>query len=159
VKKRFMFLVLGLIVSAFALFFMWPLSFSVMFDDISDNARIYVVVNETGVKFEGGVEVPRGEVTEHIITSDSQKFQQIQQILDNFSYRRTFRTFFSDASMMGDDAGFWLSIYVIRENDTRSIITGGTREILVNSRVYRVGYWGNRANIEMMNEIRSLLES
>ena len=149
----------GLVVIALISFFMWPLSLSIVFDDISDNAVMYIVVTDTWAEVVGTVVVPRSDVTRYTLERDSEKFREIQQILDRYSYRRSLRTFFSDASMSGNDAGFWLQLYVLEEDaERRSIITGGTREIIVNTRVYRIGYWRNRANTAMMNEIRGVID-
>jgi hypothetical protein len=36
--------------------------------------------------------------------------------------------------------------------------TGGTGEIIVGNRIYRIGFQGNKANLEMMGKIRSVLD-
>ena len=157
-KKKLGLLALGAVVVAWAVIFMWPLSFSAVFDDMPDGAVIRVAINDTGIEWVDGTMVPHSELTTHAIAYGSETFGQLQQILGRYSRRRTRRTFFSDASMMGNEAGFWLTIDAFSGDDRRVITTGGTREIIVNGRVYRVGYWRNRANLQMMNEIRNLLE-
>ncbi len=40
----------------------------------------------------------------------------------------------------------------------RSAARGGTGEILIDGLVWRVGYWGDRAELAMMAELAAVLE-
>ena len=141
-KKKLIISVFGVITIVVILFFMWPLSFANVFNETADDAEMLILIT-----------IPFSDSEEYSFLADSEVFMQIQGILSNYSYRRSFRTLFGDSSMRGNDAGYWVHFYL----GERSIITGGTNEILVNASVYRLWPWGNSSNIKMMNEVRGVL--
>ena len=127
------------------LIFLWPMSFT---DAIASDTELWVQI--TDVTIENSL--PNHTVVDFVFQHDSDEYVQIMQILDRYSFRRSLRTFFSDNSITGNNVGFWLHIF----SDDKNMTSGGTGEVIVNSRVYRI-YGGITTNIEMMNEIRNVL--
>ena len=83
----------------------------------------------------------------------SPEAEAIGEILGRYSYRRSLRTPFPNTDLEGNDAGFFLHIW----GENLYISTGGTGEITVNDRVYRMGLFGNRNNLAFMEEIAAVL--
>ena len=90
-------------------------------------------------------------------SADSPAFAQIMDILSRYTYHRSFRTLAGAHWMEGNHAGFWLDVYLDHGDDRVDFTCGGTGEILIN-KVWRVGYWGDRAELAMMDELAAVLE-
>lgn len=132
--------------------FLWPLPLS---EVIHDTSNIIIAIVDTGV--ENGS--PTMDFSNYKIQSNTSEFKQIQAILKKYSYHRSLRTFFSDASTSGNAADYWLQFYVYENQMLKNYFTcGGTKEIIVNDHVYRIGYFGNHKALSMMKEIRDVLE-
>jgi hypothetical protein len=133
---------------------LWPLSLT---DAITDDAEMRIVVWDFVTNENGQFDTISADYTFQL---GSDEYIQIRRILDKYSFHRSFRSFFNDTSMSGKNgADFNLQIYFVDEGSlSKSINTFGTGEILVNDRVYRIGYWGNKKALEMMNDIRGVLE-
>ena len=152
-KKKIILSLIGLAVIIFGLIMLWPLSLT---NALTNNDEVRIIVWDLGMKENGQFDTTS---TDYIFQQDSEEYKQILQVLGKYSFHRSFRSFFNDTSMTGNDAGYVLQIYFIEEDKlSKSIITGGTGEITVNERVYRIGYWGNKKALVMMNEIYSVLE-
>ena len=153
-KKKIIFSLLGLAVIIFGLIMLWPLS---LIDAITDNAEMRIVVWDFETKENGQFDTIS---TDYTFQPGSDEYIQILRILEKYSFHRSFRSFFNNTSMSGENgANYNLQIFFIDEGSlSKSIITGGTGEIVVNDRVYRIGYWGNKRALEMMNEIRCVLK-
>ncbi len=145
-KKKIVICVLILVIVVIGMVSLWPLSFSGI---IADDADLIVVRTDAEIEDDA----PKHTVTNYQFQPDTTEFAQIKQILNNYSFHRSLRTFFDDASIDGNDARYWLHIYSGENN----ITCGGTGEIIVNSHVYRIGYWGNKTALSMMEEISDLL--
>ncbi len=145
-KKKIAICALALITVVTSIVFLRPFSFS---DVIMDNTDLFVVYIDTAL--ESGM--PKHTTTTYQFQPGSEEFAQIEQILNNYSFHRSLRTFFNDASMDGNDAGYWLHLY----SGENTILCGGTGEIVVNDHIYRIGYWGNETALSMMGEISKLL--
>lgn len=91
------------------------------------------------------------------------EFNDIIDCLSKYSYHFSIGTlgaiFSASSSMEGNDAGYWVNIYLDTDSERYTILCGGTGEIMVDDIVYRVGYWGNNKAISMMEEIRSIINS
>jgi hypothetical protein len=158
VKKKLILSTLGLVIIVFVLLFALPLSFDEVFDGISDDADIYILITDSWIESVGNEVFPRLEFGEYRLQSDSEELNDIREILSRYSYRRIFRTLLSDAPTLGNDAGYWIQIWV-HDPEWRVVLsTGGTGEIIVGNRIYRIGFRGNKVNLEMMGEIRSVLD-
>ena len=95
--------------------------------------------------------------TKETYSADSSEFAQIMDILSRYTYHRSFRTLTKANNVGGNHAGFWLHVYLDHGNDRLAFTCGGTGEILIDV-VWRVGYWGDRAELAMMAELAAVLE-
>ena len=117
--------------------YLWPMSFS---EQAADDAQMRIVM------------VGKNEpLSTYIFLPGSDEFKQIQQILGNYSYRRTPRTFLGGNYY---EAGDWL-LYLF--SDGGGFDFGVMGEANVRGRIHRIGYSGNRKAEEMMNEFREVL--
>ena len=95
--------------------------------------------------------------TKETYSADSPAFAQIMDILSRYTYHRSFRTLAGAHWMEGNHAGFWLDVYLDHGDGRVDFTCGGTGEVLID-RVWRVGYWGDRASLSMMDELAAVLE-
>ena len=153
-RKKIIFSLLGLAIITFGLIMLWPLSLT---DAITDGAEMQIIVVDLGASENGQFDTTS---TSYVFQPGSEEYIQIRQILDKYSIHRSFRSFFKETSISGrNGADYNLQIYFVENgNLSKSINTLGTGEIAVNDRVYRIGYWGNKKALAMMDEIRSILE-
>ena len=91
-------------------------------------------------------------------SSDSQEFAQIMDILSRYTYHRSFRTLAGANNTDGNHAGYWLHVYLDHGDDRVDFTCGGTGEVLIDGLAWRVGYWGDRASLDMMAELAAVLE-
>jgi len=145
--KKFIGLAIGLFFIALGLFFLWPLSFS---GALNNDVELRIVI--TDISLVNGS--PDHTISNYAIQPSSDSFESIWKVLNSFSFHRSIRTLFRDASINGNSSGYWLYLY----SGEKMIISGGTGDIIVNGKVYRVGYWGNKSDMEMMDEIRGTLD-
>lgn len=113
----------------------------------------------------GIADMGKGEIayTSFEYSELDKEFNDIKDCLSKYSYHfsiGTLGTIFSTSpSMEGNDAGYWVNIYLDTDSERHTIMCGGTGEIMVDNVVYRVGYWGNSKAMSMMEEIRSIINS
>ncbi len=146
-KKRVIVILILTILIAFSAFLLWPYSFSAIAPDCTSITVMYIDNtlehdNETKV-FEIGTE----------------KFAEIQRVLESYTYHRSFRTFSHDSTMEGNHAGYWLHIYLDTGDDRKVIVCGGTGEISIDGRIYRVGYWGDDPSLSWMSKVVEIFYS
>jgi len=147
-KKKFITITIILIFLIIGIIFLYPLSFENIISSNDDLGVVYI-------KNVGSDGKPQHESTDYYYKSDSEEMKQIQQILRKYTYHRGLRSWSKNNLMEGENgSGYWLHLY-FGEN---SIISGGTGEIIVNNYIYRIGYWGNKKAITLMEEIRKVLE-
>lgn len=146
-KKKVALLLSGLAVIACCLVFWWPLSLTKV---INDDASLYIIIVD--MSLEGGK--PQQLVTNYYLEPESDELLQIKQVLARYSYHRSWCTLFISPSQEKSPVDY--VIVMIQEGHI--ISTGGTVQISVSTRQYRLGFWGNKTNIRMMNEIRGVLE-
>ena len=96
--------------------------------------------------------------TQETYSSDTAEFNQIKDILSRHTYHRSFRTLAKAHNVGGNHAGYWLHVYLDHGDDRVDFTCGGTGEILIDGLAWRVGYWGDRAELAMMAELAAVLE-
>ena len=139
-------LIFAVVLLALVLYFR-PLSFpELSFEDV-DNLNIHKV----DLLFENGS--PSMDSTMYDFEEGSPEAEAIGEILERYSYRRSLRSLIRVTDISGNDAGFFLHLW----NDDLYLCSGGTGEITVNHRVYRMGLFGNRNNLAFMEEIAAVL--
>lgn len=146
-KKKIIIGVIILIFLVTGIIFFYPLSFKKIVINNYDLNVVYIKVDIINGK-------PQQNSTNYYYKAGSEKTRQIQQILRKFSYHRGIRSWSKNNTLEGNDAGYWIQLYSGESN----IICGGTGEIIVNSHVYHIGYWGNKKALALMGEIREVLD-
>ena len=96
--------------------------------------------------------------TKETYSADSPELAQIMDILSRCTYRRSFRTLAGANSTEGNRAGYWLRVYLDHGDDRVDFNCGSTGEILIDGLAWRIGYWGDRASLAMMQELSDILE-
>lgn len=145
-KKRILMGILILAAACCVAFFLYPQSFAKLTAGSS-------VITITAVKND----LEHTLIREGAFEADSDAYTVLRYTLDSYSYHRSLRTIFSDASMSGNDAGYWLYIYIDHGAERTAITCGGTGEIIINDRVYRMGYWRNKTALAFMEDILAIL--
>lgn len=144
--KKFYGCLIALLLFAAVLFFLWPRSLGAVDMEIQ-SVRIQIIERE---QERVTVEFPE----------NCREIQEILQVLDQYSYHYSVRTipgfFENGTSLKGNDAGFWVYIDLYSkpnyQGDSIGIISGGTKELAFDNAVWRIGYWRNHKNLELMNE-------
>lgn len=155
-KKRILKTVLILILLSTLLMFLWPRSF--LSNIAAEIKSIQIVVIETNFE--------HNQAT-HTFNIGTPEFDAIMEVLDSYSYHTSIGTISNHirktAHIEGNDARYWLNIYLYTEpdcyGDCYSILSGGTGEIIFDYGVYRMGYWGNKTHLEFMTEICQVVDS
>ena len=96
--------------------------------------------------------------TKETYSADSSEFNQIMDILSCYTYHRSFRTLMRANNVGGNHAGYWLHVYLDHGDDRVDFTCGGTGEVLIDGLAWRVGYWGDRASLSMMDELAAVLD-
>ena len=96
--------------------------------------------------------------TQETYSADSPELAQIMDILSRYTYHRSFRTLTKANNIEDNHAGFWLHVYLDHGDDRVDFACGGTGEVLIDGLAWRVGYWGDRAELAMMDELAAVLE-
>ena len=132
-------------------FFLWPLSVSGRLPVASGATVIW---NEVNWPNGDGSDVTMVPVS-YSLAASSQEALALEAILKKYSCHRTLRTLWGDGLLSENEGDGWLSIYA--DGGARYLISGGTGEIILNGKVYRLDDWGNQRAREMIEEIRGLL--
>ena len=138
----------ALLLLAGACYMLWPYSFV----DLQPECDSITIIIRTD-----DAEDLSYTTTRETYSADSPAFAQIMDILSRYTYRRSFRTLAGAHWMEGNHAGYWLYVYLDHGDDRVDFTCGGTGEVLID-RVWRVGYWGDRAELAMMAELAAVLE-
>ena len=145
--KRFALLLALIALLAGVCYMLWPHSFAALQPEC-DSITIIRTDDAEDLSY---------TTTKETYSADSPAFAQIMDILSRYTYHRSFRTLTGAHWMEGNHAGYWLDVYLDRGDDRVDFTCGGTGEVLIDV-VWRVGYWGDRAELAMMNELAAVLE-
>ena len=127
----------------FALYMLWPHSFAALQPDCDS---ITILCTDTA-------EDCSLITTKETYSADSPELAQIMDILSRCTYHRTFQTLTGANSTEGNHAGYWLDVYLDHGDDRVDFTCGGTGEVLIDGLAWRIGYWGDRASLAMMQEL------
>lgn len=152
-KKRIISIAMLLVLFAGLVAFLFPHPI-INFDEPITAIKVIVAVNGVG----------KIDSTTYDYTSADDEFVVISDCLKDYSYHYSFGTLKSiislnasnSSGMEGNNAGYWIHIYLDTDTERHTITCGGTGEIMIDDIVYRVGYFGNNKQLEMMEEIRSV---
>ena len=132
-------------------YMLWPHSFADLQPECDSITLIRTVDTTEDYSF-----IPTRETYQETYFPDSAEFAQIMDILSRYTYHRSFRTLAGANNIEGNHAGYWLHVYLDHGDERMTFTCGGTGEILID-RVWRVGYWGDRASLAMMEELSEVL--
>ncbi|MCL2149598.1 MAG: hypothetical protein FWH51_01520 [Dehalococcoidia bacterium] len=149
-KQKIVLSLLCVAIVVSGLIMLWPLSFA---DAITSDAAMRIDV--TAHRLEGNLLTGTSET--YILQPDSEEFLQIQRLLDEYPYHRSFRSFSRHASISNAGSVLWIS-QVFGDGESRQVVLADNGEVIVNGHVYRMGYWGNQQALAVMGEIVSILE-
>ena len=141
-SKRFRYGFLAAFLVAVLFFFLWPLSFPTLNEDVP---------NITVIRMDASLNV---ETANKVFPRGSPEYEQVQQILSKYSYHRSILTYFADAFLKRNEGGYWIYLYLGKQGN---IICSGTGSVMLNQRVYRMGLLGGGKSRSMMAEIQQLL--
>ena len=136
-----------LLVVALCAVMLFPRSFSKTINPTED---MIILVMDMGIE-NGELQ---SKTTEYRLEPGSPMFSQISGILDKYSYHLSWKSIATNIAMHGNNPGYWLNIY----SGESVIIAGGTGEIIIGSRIYRIGYFGDKTAVSMMEDIREALK-
>ena len=143
-KKRIW--VLFLLIGTLGIWLFYPRSFYGLSENC-DTITVHFIENT----LEHGMETM-------VYTQESETFAQLQTMFQRYSYHPTFRTLGNSLPMEGNDAGYWIQMYLDTAGERTVFICGGTGEIRIEGRIYRIGYWGNKTTLAMMNDIAEICQ-
>ena len=146
--KRFALLLVLIALLAGVCYMLWPHSFAALQPECDSITIIITTDNAEDLSY---------TTTKETYSADSPEFAQIMDILSHYTYHRSFRTLAGAHWMEGNHAGYWLDVYLDHGDDRVDFTCGGTGEVLID-KVWRVGYWGDRASLAMMDELAAVLE-
>ena len=149
-KKKIFNMIFALIVLSILLAFLRPRSFLKSIDTEIKSMSVVIIENSL-----------EHEQTEYTFNVNDPEFHEIMDVLDRYPYHISLGTIsnrIQDTAHIEDNkAGYWLDIDMYteldRSGDLYSIISGGTGELIFNGEVYRMGYLGNKTNLNFMSEI------
>ncbi len=93
------------------------------------------------------------------------EYRLVLECLKEYSYHYSFGTLKNGISLIisnstgigGNDAGYWMYVYLDTATKRHTIMCSGTGEIMIDNGVYRVDYFGNSKQLEMMEKILSIV--
>lgn len=135
-------------VFCFALYMLWPHSFAALQPEC-DSITILRIDTAEDYSF---------ITTKETYSADSQELAQIMDSLSRYTYHCSFLTLAGANGTEDNHAGYWLNVYLDHDDDRANFNCGGTGEILIDDLAWRVGYWGDRASLAMMQELSDILE-
>ena len=146
--KRYLTRAAAVAALCFALYMLWPHSFAALQPDC-DSITVFRIDTAEDYSL---------TTTKKTYSADSPEFAQIMDILSRYPYHRSFRTLAGANGTEGNRAGYWLWVYLDHGGDRVDFTCGGTGEILIDGLVWRVGCFGNRASLAMMQQLSDILE-
>ena len=121
------------------------------FPELSYDAGGEVDIQKVDLSIADGA--PYMTSTRYTFAEGSPEAEAVGEILARCSYHRALRSPFPNTDLDGNDVGYWLHIW----GGDFYFSSGGTGEITVNDHVYRMGWFGNRKNLALMEEIAAVL--
>jgi len=97
---------------------------------------------------------PIVEFKEYEFEKGSEKALKIREILGGYTYHRGLRVLSWDNDLGISREGNFIQIL----SGSNTFSSGGTGEILMNSRIYSIDYWGRKKNRALLKEILDVLE-
>ena len=156
-QKGLLWAVAGLI----TLVFLWPHSFNSRFANMEEMGAIIITRDVENGKL-------MSDTYSYHFTGEDAELQQIQEIMERYTYRYCLASLFSGGDLHNNRAGYWLQLYPVDDmGGMMSIQCAGTGKVSIanvfdeasDACTYQVGWFGDRASLELMSEIRAVLEN
>jgi len=148
IKKIIVLICIAAVVSGGIVFY-WPQPFTSLFDE---NVGMYIRHTER-VFSEIGTPTLDSIDTEILIEPGTEQYDEVMKILSKYSYHRSLQTLFGGYVIRGGgNESIWIDTYP----DPISNI--GAKEILIGSKIYHLGYWGNKKSESMIRDVRAYLQ-
>lgn len=119
-------------------------------DVVSSEERLYVFHDFHDVE-DGD---PILEYKEYEFQKGSVEAVKIREILGGYTYHRGLRILSWDNDLGTSEEGNFIQIL----SGSNTFSSGGTGEIMLNSRIRRMDYWGRKKNKALLKEILDVLE-
>ena len=94
------------------------------------------------------------EYKEYEFQKGSEEVEQIREILGRYTYHRGLRILSWENDLGISEEGFFLQIL----SGSNAFSSGGTGKVMLNSRIYRMDYWGRSDNKAFLEEINDVLD-
>ena len=127
-------------------FMLWPRDLEEAFDtekQFAVSATIFDVVNGR----------PDNQNEQYELPTDSEKGERIGELLEKHTYHLTL------GSLLGKNVidGPTMTLHFINSEGTILSLAGGTAELFLNHRTYRLDYWGKDRGTELCEAILEIL--
>lgn len=144
ISKNLKRIIIALIVVGVCVVLFYPFTFEKY---IRNKQNVQIVVMDSMSQTSGD----KGDTVTY--EAGTEEFQKIREILADYQYHHTIKSFVNNPQIGGDPDEFMM---LIMDSDSLILTNGG--EILINGRLYRIGYGdGSRAQ-KMMDEIKAVME-
>lgn len=131
---------------AFAAWMLWPRPLGEAFDTSEHTASSVTVFGIT----DGN---PDNQVEEYEMEAGSDKGRRIGELLARHTYHWTL------GSLTGDDTieDLTMAIHLFNGKGQQLTLAGGTAELNLNHRIYRLDYWGADRGTKLCEEVLAIL--
>lgn len=152
-KKTLLIAVISVVVIA-CIFYFYPQRFSSM---ILEGDAISIVYIQTPIQ--NGELTMDSTVFEFAPNTDG--YSDIVNLLGQYSYRRNLTSLFKSTGMEYKNRGvdYSFKIYIGYPDNSKDIVMGGDGRVIVKDHLYKMGLWGNKTQVELMEQLRAVLES
>jgi len=160
-KKKLRNGLLWAIAGLIAVVLLWPHSFTPLFENMEEMGAIIITSDIENGK-------PMSDTYSYHFTGEDAELQQIREIMGRYTYRYCLASLFTGGNISGNRAGYWLQLYPVDDaGSMMSIQCAGTGKVSVanvydedsGACTYQVGWFGDQASLELMGEIRAVLEN
>lgn len=145
-KKKILMVIIIIFVFAIGVYSLYPRSLE---DTVSSKDDLHVVY--TFHDIDDGE--PVLETTEYLFAKESEKIEKVREILSRYTYHNGLRILSYDNDLELSNEGIFIQLISGRN----FFSSGGSGEIMMNSKVYKMDYWGSSRNRKLMEELSGIL--
>lgn len=146
--KRIIFSIVSSLLLLLVVFLFYPLSFG---NKIKENSKLFVVC----IKTEYLYGKPSTESKSYEFAPDTKEYKEIQSVLDQYLYHHCLRSIVKSNGLTGNGAEYVIQIY---SGEDMIIFSSENNDILINDRIYKVGYLGNEKIASLTDDIIKVLQ-
>lgn len=97
------------------------------------------------------------QVTSYLLEAGTQEREAFQDLLDDYSIHRTWRTPFPSSGLNDSNGGFLEIIWVEDEQFIHQVTTGFAGPLMIDNHVYRLGYLNKHLSLDMKERTLAFL--